>query len=99
MNRIKNISSAVCYASGVAGLTLASDLADIMGLIVTIISAVSMTVCLVMNIITWFKKAGEDGKFTDEEISELKKELEKYKEEANGLRESEKSSQSEKGKD
>lgn len=79
MEHAKRLSSSICYLSGVFGLTMASDIGDILGIIVSCISAVSMFVCLIINLISTIKKAASDGKIDAEEMEEVKKQLEERK--------------------
>ena len=86
MNKAKSISSAICYLSGVCGLTRAQDISDIAGVIVSIISAVSMIVCLIINIISLIRKASSDGHITPEEYNQILKQLEDSKKEVENLK-------------
>ena len=86
MNKAKSISSAICYLSGVCGLTRAQDISDIAGIIVSIISALSMVVCLVINIISLIRKASSDGHITAEEYNQILKQLEDSKKEVENLK-------------
>lgn len=86
MNKAKSISSVVCYLSGVFGLTMAQDISEITGMIVSIISAVSMIVCLIINIISLIHKASSDGYITPEEYEQIKKQLEDSKKEVENLK-------------
>lgn len=59
--------------SGV-GLTIGIDLAsskEILGLILVILNIIVLVVSMVLKIITWFKKAKEDGQITKDELEEL----------------------------
>ena len=86
MNKAKSISSAICYLSGVCGLTRAQDISDIAGVIVSIISAVSMIVCLIINIISLIRKASSDGHITADEYNQILKQLEDSKKEVENLK-------------
>ena len=86
MNKAKSISSAICYLSGVCGLTRAQDISDIAGIIVSIISAVSMVVCLIINIISLIRKASSDGHITPAEYQQILKQLEDSKKEVENLK-------------
>ena len=86
MNKAKSISSAICYLSGVCGLTRAQDVSDIAGIVVSIISAVSMIVCLIINIISLIRKASSDGRITPEEYQQILKQLEDSKKEVEKLK-------------
>ena len=79
MNKAKSISSAICYLSGVCGLTRAQDISDIAGIIVSIISAISMITCLIINIISLIRKASSDGHITADEYNQILKQLEASK--------------------
>lgn len=81
MNQAKKISSLICYLSGTIGLTITQNVSDILGIILTAVSIVSMAVCLIINLINRIKKAKEDGKVTDEELKEILGEIEKTKKE------------------
>ena len=81
MDTAKKISSVVCYLSGTIGLTITQDVSDILGIILTAVSIVSMLVCLIVNLISMIKKATEDGKVTDKELKQILGEIEKTKKE------------------
>ena len=83
MDTAKKISSVVCYLSGTLGLTITQDVSDILGIILTAVSIVSMLVCLITNLISMIKKAKEDGKVTGEELKEILGEIDKAKKEIN----------------
>ena len=83
MDTAKKISSVVCYLSGTIGLTITQDVSDILGIILTAVSIVSMLVCLIINLISRIKKAKEDGKVTDKELKEILGEIDKAKKEIN----------------
>lgn len=83
MDTAKKISSVVCYLSGTIGLTITQDVSDILGIILTAVSIVSMLVCLIINLISRIKKATEDGKVTDKELKEILGEIDKAKKEIN----------------
>lgn len=86
MNKAKSISSAVCYVTGVFGLTMAQDISDITGVIVSIISAISMIICLIINLVSLIRKASSDGHISAEEYEEIKKQLEESKKEVENLK-------------
>ena len=81
MDNAKKISSVVCYLSGTIGLTITQEVSDILGVILTAVSIVSMLVCLIINLISMIKKAKEDGKITDSELKEILGEIDKAKKE------------------
>ena len=83
MDTAKKISSVVCYLSGTIGLTITQEVSDILGIILTAVSIVSMLVCLIINLISRIKKAKEDGKVTDKELKQILGEIEKTKKEIN----------------
>lgn len=83
MDAAKKISSVVCYLSGTIGLTITQDVSDILGIILTAVSIVSMLVCLIVNLISRIKKAAADGKVTDKELKQILGEIEKTKKEIN----------------
>ena len=83
MDTANKISSVVCYLSGTIGLTITQDVSDILGIILTAVSIVSMLVCLIINLISRIKKAKEDGKVTGEELKEILGEIDKAKKEIN----------------
>lgn len=83
MDTAKKISSVVCYLSGTIGLTITQEVSDILGIILTAVSIVSMLVCLIINLIGRIKKAKEDGKVTGEELKEILGEIDKAKKEIN----------------
>ena len=83
MDTAKKISSVVCYLSGTLGLTITQDVSDILGVILTAVSIVSMLVCLIINLISRIKKAKEDGKVTGDELKEILGEIDKAKKEIN----------------
>ena len=79
MEHARKLSSTICYLSGVFGLTMAGDIGDILGIIVSCISAISMLICLVTNLITTIKKSMEDGKIDEKEMEEINKQIENRK--------------------
>ena len=79
MEHARKLSSTICYLSGVFGLTMAGDIGDVLGIIVSCISAVSMLVCLIINLITAIKKSMADGNIDDKEMEEIKKQIENRK--------------------
>lgn len=79
MEHAKKLSSRICYLSGVFGLTMASDIGDILGIVVSCISAVSMLVCLIINLISTIKKSMTDGRIDEKEMEEIKKQIEERK--------------------
>lgn len=83
MDTAKKISSVVCYLSGTIGLTITQDVSDILGIILTAVSIVSMLVCLIVNLISRIKKAAADGKVTDKELKQILGEIDKAKKEIN----------------
>lgn len=83
MDTAKKISSVVCYLSGTIGLTITQDVSDILGIILTAVSIVSMLVCLIINLISMIKKSKEDGKITNSELKEILGEIDKAKKEIN----------------
>lgn len=83
MDTAKKISSVVCYLSGTIGLTITQEVSDILGVILTAVSIVSMLVCLIINLISMIKKAKEDGNVTASELKEILGEIDKAKKEIN----------------
>lgn len=81
MDTAKKISSVVCYLSGTIGLTITQDVSDVLGIILTAVSIVSMLVCLIVNLISRIKKATADGKVTDKELKQILGEIDKAKKE------------------
>lgn len=79
MEHARKLSSTICYLSGVFGLTRAGDIGDVLGIIVSCISAVSMLICLIVNLISTIKKSMADGKIDDKEMEEIKKQIENRK--------------------
>lgn len=79
MEYARKLSSAICYLTGVFGLTMAGDIGDILGIIVSCISAISMFVCLIINLISTIKKSMADGKIDEKEREEIKKQIENRK--------------------
>lgn len=79
MEHAKKLSSRICYLSGVFGLTMATDIGDILGIVVSCISAVSMLVCLIINLISTIKKSMTDGRIDEKEMEEIKKQIEERK--------------------
>ena len=79
MEHARKLSSTICYLSGVFGLTMAGDIGDILGIIVSCISAISMLICLITNLITTIKKSMEDGKIDEKEMEEINKQIENRK--------------------
>ena len=79
MEHARKLSSTICYLSGVFGLTMAGDIGDILGVIVSCISAISMLICLIANLITTIKKSMSDGKIDEKEREEINKQIENRK--------------------
>ena len=79
MEHARKLSSSICYLSGVFGLTMAGDIGDILGIIVSCISAISMLICLITNLITTIKKSMSDGKIDEKEREEINKQIEQRK--------------------
>ena len=79
MEHARKLSSTICYLSGVFGLTRAGEISDVLGIIVSCISAISMLICLITNLITTIKKSKEDGKIEEKEREEIKKQIEQRK--------------------
>ena len=79
MEHARKLSSTICYLSGVFGLTMAGDIGDILGIIVSCISAISMFICLITNLITTIKKSMSDGKIDEKEREEINKQIENRK--------------------
>jgi len=68
MEHARKLSSTICYLSGVFGLTMAGEISDVLGVIVSCISAISMLICLM-----------EDGKIDEKEMEEINKQIEQRK--------------------
>ena len=79
MEHARKLSSTICYLSGVFGLTMAGEISDVLGVIVSCISAISMLICLITNLITTIKKSMEDGKIDEKEMEEINKQIENRK--------------------
>ena len=79
MEHARKLSSTICYLSGVFGLTMAGDIGDILGIVVSCISAISMLICLITNLITTIKKSMSDGKIDEKEREEINKQIENRK--------------------
>lgn len=79
MEHARKLSSTICYLSGVFGLTMAGEISDVLGIIVSCISAISMLICLITNLITTIKKSMEDGKIDEKEREEINKQIENRK--------------------
>lgn len=79
MEHARRLSSTICYLSGVFGLTIAGDISDILGVVVSCISAISMLICLIINLISTIKKSMSDGKIDDKEREEINKQIENRK--------------------
>ena len=58
---------------------MAGDIGDILGIIVSCISAISMLICLIANLITTIKKSMSDGKIDEKEREEINKQIENRK--------------------
>ena len=79
MEHARKLSSTICYLSGVFGLTIAGDISDVLGVIVSCISAISMLICLIINLISTIKKSMSDGKIDEKEREEINKQIEQRK--------------------
>ena len=79
MEHAIKLSSTICYLSGVFGLTMAGDIGDILGIVVSCISAISMLICLITNLISTIKKSMSDGKIDEKEMEEINKQIEDRK--------------------
>lgn len=79
MEHARKLSSTICYLSGVFGLTMAGEISDVLGVIVSGISAISMLICLIINLISTIKKSMEDGKIDEKEMEEINKQIENRK--------------------
>ena len=79
MEHARKLSSTICYLSGVFGLTIAGDISDVLGVIVSCISAISMLICLIINLISTIKKSMSDGKIDEKEREEINKQIENRK--------------------
>ena len=79
MEHARKLSSTICYLSGVFGLTMAGDIGDILGIVVSCISAISMLICLITNLISTIKKSMSDGKIDEKEMEEINKQIENRK--------------------
>lgn len=79
MEHARKLSSTICYLSGVFGLTIAGDISDVLGVVVSCISAISMLICLIINLISTIKKSMSDGKIDDKEREEINKQIEQRK--------------------
>ena len=79
MEHARKLSSTICYLSGVFGLTIAGDISDVLGVIVSCISAISMLIFLIINLITTIKKSMSDGKIDEKEMEEINKQIEQRK--------------------
>lgn len=79
MENARKLSSSICYLSGVFGLTIAGDISDVLGVVVSCISAISMLICLIINLISTIKKSMSDGKIDEKEREEINKQIENRK--------------------
>lgn len=79
MENARKLSSTICYLSGVFGLTIAGDISDVLGVVVSCISAISMLICLIINLISTIKKSMSDGKIDEKEREEINKQIEQRK--------------------
>ena len=79
MEHARKLSSTICYLSGVFGLTIAGDISDVLGVVVSCISAISMLICLIINLISTIKKSMSDGKIDEKEMEEINKQIEQMK--------------------
>ena len=79
MEHARKLSSTICYLSGVFGLTIAGDISDVLGVVVSCISAISMLICLIINLISTIKKSMSDGKIDAKEREEINKQIENRK--------------------
>ena len=79
MEHARKLSSTICYLSGVFGLTIAGDISDVLGVVVSCISAISMLICLIINLISTIKKSMSDCKIDEKEREEINKQIEQRK--------------------
>ena len=79
MEHARKLSSTICYLSGVFGLTIAGDISNVLGVVVSCISAISMLICLIINLISTIKKSMSDGKIDEKEREEINKQIENRK--------------------
>lgn len=79
MEHARRLSSTICYLSGVFGLTIAGDISNVLGVVVSCISAISMLICLIINLISTIKKSMSDGKIDEKEREEINKQIEQRK--------------------
>lgn len=79
MENARKLSSTICYLSGVFGLTMAGEISDVLGVVVSCISAISMLICLIINLISTIKKSMADGKIDEKEMEEINKQIENRK--------------------
>lgn len=79
MEHARKLSSTICYLSGVFGLTIAGDISDVLGVVVSCISAISMLICLIINLISTIKKSMSDGKIDEKEREEINRQIENRK--------------------
>ena len=79
MEHARKLSSTICYLSGVFGLTMAGDIGDILGVIVSCISAISMRSWVIGKLITTIRKGMSDGKIDEKEREEINKQIENRK--------------------
>lgn len=80
MEKANRISSATCYITGVLGLTRTQEISDILGIILTALSIISMLICVTINIIGRIKKAAKDGEISTDELTAIRDEINKAKE-------------------
>lgn len=79
MENARKLSSTICYLSGVFGLTMVGEISDVLGVVVSCISAISMLICLSINLISTIKKSMSDGKIDEKEREEINKQIENRK--------------------
>ena len=70
MNKWYNWTNEVLSSVGIAlGIDISTS-KDVLGLVLVILNIIVLLVSLAIKLVSWFKKAKEDGKITKEEIDE-----------------------------
>ena len=71
MSKLASYLEDIGIGSGFFGAVLSSKIESSLGIILTIVSILSIVIGVISKVISWFRKAKADGKITKEELLEL----------------------------
>ena len=71
MSKLGKYCEDLGIGSGFFGAVLSSKIESTLGIVLTIVSILSILIGVISKVISWFRKAKEDGKITKEELLEL----------------------------